>query len=122
MSEDLIVVALTDEERYVLNYGLIDWNGPSECTESLAIAMGFTGLDDLEQESERIAASIMSGQPLTARDWTRALLSTEIIFASEVVGTGGEWRVIHGRDDAYWIQVLRRIQAKVPWSREFVES
>lgn len=84
----LIEVSLSEEERYVLNYGLIDWGGPSVCSEALARAMGFDGLDDLNHESERIAASIRAGKPLSARDWTRAVFSTEIIFASEVVGTG----------------------------------
>lgn len=43
VSDDLIAIELTEEERYVLNYGLIDWGGPSAATESLAKAMGFAG-------------------------------------------------------------------------------
>ena len=114
---DAVSVELSDEERYMLLYGLRDWGGPAHCTESLAVAMGFSGIDELLDESERIITSIQAHQPLTVRDWTRALHSTELIFISDLVGTGSEWTVIHGQSDGYWIDVLRRLQHKVPTDR-----
>jgi hypothetical protein len=54
---DAVNVELSDEERYMLVYGLRDWGGPAHCTESLAVAMGFSGIDDLVEESERIITS-----------------------------------------------------------------
>ncbi len=119
---DAVSVELSDEERYMLVYGLRDWGGPAHCTEPLAVAMGFSGIDDLLDESERIITSIQAHQPLTVRDWTRALHSTELIFISDVVGTGSEWTVIHGQSDGYWIDVLRRLQHKIPTDRRFLGS
>lgn len=119
-SAKVVSIDLTDEERHMLYYGLIDWGGPSECTESLAVAMGFSGLDDLDREGPRIAAVILAREALPVRDWSRALFSTEVIYASEVVGTGSEWGVVQGGTDAHWIDVLRSLQRKVPTSKRFL--
>ena len=73
--------------------------------------MGFADVNDLTAEGRRIADVIYDGGSLTPRDWTRALISTEICFASH-----DEWTVIQGGTDAYWISVLRSLQAKVPAS------
>ncbi len=48
-----VAVDLTDDERYMLVTGLNDWGGPAHGTESLAVAMGFTGLHDLHRETSR---------------------------------------------------------------------
>ena len=119
---DLVNLDLTDEERRLLFYGLIDWGGPARCTEALAIALGFDGLEDLEREGHRIAQDIYDGRPVSLRDWTRAMFSAEIIFASDVTGTGSEWGVIQGGDDAHWLGVLRALQRKVPASRRYLSS
>jgi hypothetical protein len=100
--------------------GLLDWGGPAHGTDSLAVAMGFSGLEDLDQEASRILARIQEGAPLTVRDWSRVMFATEVIFASDLLGTGSEWTVIQGGDDAHWISVLRDLQSKIPASREFL--
>ena len=115
-----VTVDLTDDERYMLVTGLNDWGGPAHGTESLAVAMGFAGLQDFFRERERILARVEAGQPLTIRDWSRALFATELIFASDLLGTGSEWTVIQGGDDGEWMWVLRRLQAKLPASRTFL--
>jgi len=119
---DLVDLDLTDEERRMLFYGLIDWSGPARCTEALAIALGFDGLEDLDREGQRIAQEIYDGRPVSLRDWTRALFSAEIVFASDVMGTGTEWGVIQGGDDARWLGVLRALQLKVPASRRYLPA
>ena len=121
-SGDLVGLDLTDEERRMLFYGLIDWGGPARCTEVLAIALGFDGLEDLDREGQRIAHDIYDGRPVSLRDWTRALFSAEIVFASDVIGTGAEWGVIQGGDDAHWLGVLRTLQRKVPASRGYLPA
>lgn len=115
-----VSLQLTDDERKMLVYGLKDWGGPAHGTDSLAIAMGFAGLDDLQVDGERIADAIAAGQALPVRDWTRAMVATEIVYASEVLGTGSEWTVINAGTDAYWIDVLRSLQRKVPQGRRFL--
>ena len=95
-------------------YALVDWGGPAECTESLAVAIGFAGLDGLLEQGERIAEAIYRGEAVSRRDWSRAMFSAEVIFASDVVGTGSEFTVIQGGTNAHWIGVLRDLQTKVP--------
>lgn len=38
--DELVHVALSDAERYLLNRGLIEWGGPASCTEQMAAARG----------------------------------------------------------------------------------
>jgi hypothetical protein len=102
-------VDLTSEEQHMLVLGLTDWGGPIEGTDSLAVAMGFAGLEDLTDEGDRIARAIAAQQPLSDQDWTRALTATAIAFALE----GDEWTSIQGGTDAQWVEVLRRLQRKV---------
>ena len=102
-------VHLTVEEQHMLVVGLTDWGGPLEGTEALAVAMGFVSLEDLMDEGERIARGIAAEQPLSDRDWIRAVTVTAIAFALE----GDGWTTIQGGTDAHWIEVLRRVQRKV---------
>ena len=122
MSEDIktVTLGLTDDERAMLVYGVRDWDGPAHGTDSLAVAMGFASLDDLQLDGARIADAIASGGALPVRDWTRALVATEVAFASELLGTGSEWTVINAGTDGYWVEVLRSLQRKVPQGRRFL--
>ena len=93
----------------MLVLGLTDWGGPIEGSESHAVAMGFSSLENLMDEGERIARAIATQQPLTDQEWARALDATAIAFALE----GDEWTSNNGGTDAHWIEVLRRLQRKV---------
>jgi hypothetical protein len=117
---ELVRLDLTDDERTLLLYGLIDWFGPGDGTESLAVAIGFTDLEDLSDQGERIAEAIYEGEAVSRRDWSRAMFAAEVCFASEVLGTGSEFTVIHAGTDAHWIGVLRALQRKIRASREFL--
>lgn len=112
--ETPIRLRLTDDERKLLRFGLMEWGGPTNATEELAVAMGFEGLADLYKQTKRIAEGIKAGQPLTRTDWTRALLATEIVFASNVVGSGHDWNITTGIPDGAALDLLRMIQRKVP--------
>jgi hypothetical protein len=115
---EVVSLELSEDERRMLFYGLIDWGGPaSDCPEPLAVALGFENTDDLAIDGRRIADDIYDSRAVSDRDWTRALFAAEIIFASDLLGTGSEWTTIHGGDDAYWLEVLRGLQQKIPGSR-----
>lgn len=103
---------LDADERALLASGLMAWFGPLEVSESLAVALGFHGVEDMFVEGERIAREIGTGEPLTARDWSRALAAVGFAFVAEA----DEWTSIRGGTDAYWIDLLRRVQHKVPLS------
>jgi hypothetical protein len=51
---------------------------------------------------------------LTAEDWRRALLAVEVVFVSDVVGSGLDWRFTSGFSDAQTIEIVRRLQRKLP--------
>lgn len=106
-------VELTDEERDVLAAGLLEWIGPARPTEELAVALGFENIADLCSETQRLRASLKDGQPFSALDWARILAATEIVFASDVFGSGDEWSITTGLGDAETIWTLRGLQRKL---------
>lgn len=106
-------VDLDESERRVLAAGLNEWGGPARPTEELAIAIGFEGLGDLDRGRLRLRQAIEDHQPLTRLDWARALLATEIVFASDVVGSGHDWVYTVGLSDDETLSVLRSVQRKL---------
>jgi hypothetical protein len=113
ISNDFISVILTDDEKSLLRAGLHEWGGPAKCTEKFALAMGFKSVIDLFDESDDLASSIESEKPLSQRDWTRALIATEIAFASDTIGSGVDWETTTGLDDENTIRCLRQLQRKL---------
>jgi hypothetical protein len=110
---DVIEIELDDTERFVLRWGLIDWGGPARCTEEMAVAMGFRDVSDLFPASDRLTAAIATGAGLSRLDWARALLATEICFASDVLGSGLDWQATSGLSETDTLTTLRRIQRKL---------
>ena len=110
---ELIAVPLTDDERVLLVSGLSEWGGPARCTHALALAMGFADVDALLDEGRFIRAALQARRPMTRNDWTRALLATEIVFVSDVVGSGVDWETTTGLRDTSTLRVLRSLQIKL---------
>lgn len=111
-------VDLTRDERTMLTHGLRDWGGPAHPVHALALLMGCRDVAELVSETERISGAVVRGRPLSRLDWTRALVATEVAFASKVFGTGDQWTTILGSSDAHWVTVLRHLQAKLPATRD----
>ena len=113
-------VQLNAEERAVLRAGLLDWGGPARPTDALAVAMGFTDAGALPREAWALWKQIDRSSSLTAEDWRRVLLAVEIVFVSDVVGSGLDWRFTSGFRDSETIDILRRLQRKLPrWRGSF---
>ena len=108
----IVDVDLTTEERFLLRRGLSEWGGPTRCTEELAIAMGFEGIDGLYSEGRRIASLLDSGNALTRLDLLRAVLATEFAFISDTLGSGSDWVATVGMSDSDTIALLRELQRK----------
>lgn len=106
-------LTLTEEESQLLQQGLLEWTGPARCTEEFAVAMGFAGTEDLYHRGIRIRGALAARQALEPMDWARALLATELAFASEVVGTGYGWATTTGWPDDLTVRVLRSTQLKL---------
>jgi hypothetical protein len=114
VTDNRIMVELTDEERDVLASGLLEWGGPASPTDAWARVMGFADRNDLVRgHGRRLAEALMRGGALPTSELRRALLATEIVFASDVVGSGVDWTSTTGRSDGETIAILRGIQRKV---------
>ena len=111
---DELDIPLTEEERTVLRAGLIEWGGPARCTEEMASALGFASVSDLHEKTHVMASAVATGSPLTQVDWVRALLATEVVFASDVIGSGLDWSITTGLTDEETIRHLRGLQRKIP--------
>lgn len=84
--------ALTRTERQLLRCGVLEWLGPARPTGDLAVAMGFADKADLLTQASRLMAALDEGDPLSHVDWRRVLVATEIVFASDVFGSGAYQR------------------------------
>ncbi|MGN6608640.1 MAG: hypothetical protein ACTHMS_16725 [Jatrophihabitans sp.] len=113
-TDDLLALDLSEVERAVLRAGLIEWGGPARITEEFAVALGFIDQADLFRQAERIIAALNADQPLSPLDWARTVLATEVVFVSNLVGSGREWSITTGLPDADTIRILREVQRKLP--------
>ncbi|GAA1845700.1 hypothetical protein GCM10009750_34990 [Agromyces salentinus] len=104
---------LSDQERQLLQFGLTEWSGPAKCTHEFAVAMGFRDVEDLFIQGNRIGEAIVAGEPLSRTDWTKALLSTEVVFMSNVIGSGWDWETTTGLSDESTLQMIRALQRKI---------
>ena len=98
---DLVVRALGDWDRI----------GPARATDEVAWLLGYPDAADLVAGMRELADALVREQPLASEDWRRVLGATELALASDVVGTGSEWTVIHGGTETEWFLRLRRLQA-----------
>lgn len=112
--DERIQLDLTDREREILRSGLHEWGGPAWVTQELAVAMGFRDQSDLFRDGDRLVAALKASKPMTPLDWAKTILATEIVFASDLVGSGCEWSTTTGWSDDETLTSLREIQRKVP--------
>ncbi len=75
--------------------------------------MGFAGVSDMFAEQRRPIDTIESSLAMSRFDWLRVLLATEIVFASDLVGSGRDWSITTGLPDDQTLVTLRSIQRKV---------
>lgn len=106
------LVELSPAERSLLSVGLSQWGGPARPTSAMIDALGFSR-PTFAAEVSRLRDRIVAGEALDGRDWTRALIATEIVFVSDVVGAGVEWEICTGLSDAETIATLRSLQRKL---------
>lgn len=112
--DPLLRIDLTPAERALLIRGLFGWGGPTRCTEEMAVALGFSGVTGLSAGARRLGAALQADQPLSAIDWARVFSATEVVFASQLVGSGLEWSITTGYTDEETLALLRSAQRKLP--------
>lgn len=109
----MIKIELSGIEKDVLCSGINEWGGPASCSDELAMAMGFTSRSDIHAETPRLIDAIRNTSTLESRDWARVLVATEFVYASDVFGSGLDWRSTTGISDADTIEILRGLQRKL---------
>ena len=80
--EETLAVRLDKNEIDLLRSGLAEWGGPAHATDDLAVAMGFEDAADLYTQVHRLEEVLSDSKALTAVDWKRALVATEVAFVS----------------------------------------
>ncbi|WP_205474832.1 hypothetical protein [Nocardioides sp. SYSU D00038] len=111
--DDVLTMELSDDERSLLRWGLLEWGGPASPTDDLARIMGFESAADLYLQARRLAEAVRTDQGLTRLDWTRALVATEFVWASDVFGSGLDAVLTSGFSDTEGVVILRSIQRKL---------
>jgi hypothetical protein len=108
--EERVSVDLPDDQRELVIRALIEWGGPTRPTDRIARAMGFADREAIHREGDRLRAALTTREPMTKRDWARALVATEVVFASAYYGAAGDWEAVTGWSDGESLVVLRALQ------------
>lgn len=115
-----VEVSLTEDELRFLRAALLDWGGPARPTDEIAAALGFASAERVSEGTWELWQRIEQESALSTQDWRRVLLAVEIVFASDVVGSGLDWATTSGIPDGESIALLRRLQRKLPrWRGSF---
>ena len=112
-----LTVDLDDDERRMLAAAMLEWIGPARPTEAMVVAMGFDRLDTFSDEVLRLRSSLERREALSRQDWRRVQLGAEIVFASDLVGSGLDWSIATEFTDEETIALLRRVQRKMLYER-----
>lgn len=83
--------------------------------------MGFTSAESLSREAWALWERIDAGDALTTEEWRQVLLAVEIMFVSDVVGSGLDFRMRSGIPDDEAIKILRGLQRRLPRWRGSVQ-
>lgn len=104
---------LSVDEVRLLRRALAEWGGPARSSDALAFAMGFADTSDLLDQCRTLRHALGEDDPIRPVDWARTLLATEIVFTSDLVGSGVDWQTTTGLSDEETISRLRSIQRKL---------
>ncbi|MEV8563531.1 hypothetical protein AB0478_45600 [Streptomyces sp. NPDC051917] len=104
---------LAEGEIRLLRRALGEWGGPARCSDQFAFGMGFADARDLLDQCHILSSALGNDDPIKPVDWARTLLAAEIVFISDLVGSGVEWQTTTGLSDEATLSVLRAIQRKL---------
>lgn len=104
---------LDPSEIGLLVRALLEWGGPAHSSDQLARGMGFAGTDDLLEQGRSFRQDLKNDVPIEGVDWARILLATEIVFVSDLMGSGTDWSTTTGLSDEETVKALRGIQRKL---------
>ena len=111
MVDNLIHVDLTGDERDLLTFGLNEYLGPAAGAPILAPLVGARNTQEFFELLNRLMSAIETRQALSELDWIRALLLTEISWASDILGAASEIQTTIRDERA--LPLLRSLQRKL---------
>jgi hypothetical protein len=103
-------VKLTDDERSLLRDGLVHWSGPAKLSAGIAALFELESIEVLQHTFDEIDELLVANSTLDRSQLRTAILATELMFASDMVGAGVEWETVTGRSDAETLKLLRPLQ------------
>jgi hypothetical protein len=116
---ELVAIDLTDDERMLMILGLNEYFGAAKRGWPLLVPLlGLSSTDEFRTLLYQLMEAIESKKPLSDLDWVRALLLTEICWASQVLGAGIDFAT-NVRDEKA-APLLRSIQRKVSSYERFL--
>ncbi|WP_275005050.1 hypothetical protein [Promicromonospora iranensis] len=104
---------LEPNEIDMLVRALLEWGGPAHASDELARGMGFAGAEDLLERGRSFRQDLRGNEPIRDVDWARILLATEIVFVSDLMGSGTDWSTTTGLTDDETVKLLRGVQRKL---------
>jgi hypothetical protein len=110
-TSELVSIDLTDEERQMLVLALNEYGGPANGVPLLAPLIGVSTVDEFYRLLNALMTALENKEPLSDLDWARALLLTEISWASDLLGAGIEFAT-NFRDEKA-VQLVRSLQRKI---------
>jgi hypothetical protein len=109
---ELVTIALTDDERQLVVLSLNEYFGAARKGWPLLIPLlGLSTPDEFRVLVHHLMDALEHKEPLPDLDWARALLLTEICWASDLLGAGIEFAT-NIRDEKA-TPLLRSIQRKI---------
>lgn len=108
---DLAGADLSDDERQLLLSGLMEYGGPAAGAAALAPLVGVDSVDAFFELTDRLSSAIADREPLSDVDWARAVVLTEICWASDILGAASDLGSNMSDDRA--LAALRSLQRKV---------
>lgn len=103
-------MALTSRHRTLLRQGVIQWGGPAQCTDDIARVLGYPDSVAFFADQSRLLTLLNSSDVIGKTDLRCAILATEIVFVSDIIGAGIEWATVSGFSDEETLQILREAQ------------
>lgn len=101
------------DEREFFARALEESGGPAHVTDALAAFVGFADAADMVKRCNDIASRVRRDGRIDTADLRRSQLACEILFSSDIHGSGLDWEATTELSDAEAIGLLRRIQAKM---------
>jgi hypothetical protein len=107
----LISIDLTDDERDFMRTALTEFGGTASYKPFPIKILGVSTDDEFEDLLTRLRIAIADKEALSALDWARAQLLTEMCWGSDMIGSGIDFQ--YSYQDELAVPLMRSIQRRV---------